>query len=426
MQIKLNNLHSGQKKIISERKRFNVVACGRRFGKTALAEQLIIDDYDMNLGVLHGHRIAYFTPTYKMLGEVFKSIKSICHDIIERKDEQNKILEFITGGVLECWSLDAIDSVRGRKYHRVILDEFAMLNTIKAKESWEQSIRPLLTDYKGDAYFLSTPKGKNHYFYELFNNEQKLDSWKSFQMPTLTNPFIDKNEVDEARLSLPATAFNQEYLADFTDRVQNVAMHNFNEDIHVKKVEYNPQQPLIFSVDFNTSPLACIVCQEYRDNSTHYINVINEIKIENAKTQDLIEYIKSNYTQLEISRARFTGDATGRTETTAYLSNWLQISKAFNLGARLEVSKGNPSVLSSIELCNYIFYRHKNIFIDPKCKNLIYELKYTEADEKGLVKKDRNDLAQRADFLDTFRYFCNTYFMIKRNILKNGAYFGIK
>lgn len=425
MQIKLNSLHQGQKQIIFERKRFNVVACGRRFGKTALAEQLIIDDYDMNIGILHNHRIAYFCPTYKMLGEVFKSIKTICHDIIERKDEQNKIIELITGGVLECWSLDAIDSVRGRKYHRVILDEFAMLNTTKAQDAWEQSIRPLLTDYKGDAYFLSTPKGKNHYFYELFKNQDKLDSWKSFQMPTTANPFIDKKEVEEARLSLPATAFEQEYLAEFTDRVQNVAMHNFNESVHVKPIEYNPIYPLIFSIDFNTTPLACIICQEYKEGINHKIHVLNEIKIENAKTQDLIDEIKRRYSVLELSKAKFTGDSTGRTETTAYLSNWLQIQKAFNLGVRLEVPTSNPSVLSSIELCNYIFYRHKNLFIDPKCKNLIYELKYTEADQSGLIKKDRNDLSQRADFLDCYRYFCNTYFMIKRNILKNGVYFNI-
>jgi hypothetical protein len=165
--------------------------------------------------------------------------------------------------------------------------------------------------------------------------------------------------------------------------------------------------------------------QEYKEGTNHYINIINEIKIENAKTQDLINEISSRYTPIELSRAKFTGDATGRTETTANLSNWLQIQKAFNLGTRLEVPRANPSVISSIELCNFVFYRHKNISIDPKCKNLIYELKYTEADDKGLVKKDRNDLAQRADFLDTLRYAFNTYFLIKRNILKENIYFNI-
>jgi hypothetical protein len=74
MRVLLNNLHTGQKDIIKERKRFNVIACGRRFGKTTLAEQLIIDDNQLAIGLLHGSRIAYFCPTYKMLGEVFKSV----------------------------------------------------------------------------------------------------------------------------------------------------------------------------------------------------------------------------------------------------------------------------------------------------------------------------------------------------------------
>jgi hypothetical protein len=168
-----------------------------------------------------------------------------------------------------------------------------------------------------------------------------------------------------------------------------------------------------------------LVCQEYNVGGVHYLNIIDEIVLENAKTQNLIEFLNKNYSQIELSKARFTGDATGRKETTAGLADWKQLIQAFKLGNRLDLPNINPNVIASIELCNYVFYRHKNVNIHPKCTKLIYELQFTEADEKGLVKKNRKNDAEKADALDCMRYFFNTYCLIKRDIFKNKIYFNL-
>ena len=76
----------------------------------------------------------------------------------------------------------------------------------------------------------------------------------------------------------------------------------------------------------------------------------------------------------------------------------------------MKVPKSNPSVKSNRELCNFILYGHKDVKVNPRCKTLIYELKFTEADsEGGIAKKNRAKLEQRADALDTWRYVANTY-----------------
>lgn len=81
-------------------------------------------------------------------------------------------------------------------------------------DTWTSAIRPTLTDLKGDAWFLSTPKGHNG-FWQLFMLAPFEDNWQSWRMPTLANPYIDPAEVEAAKRMLPERVFLQEYEAEF-------------------------------------------------------------------------------------------------------------------------------------------------------------------------------------------------------------------
>ena len=74
---------------------------------------------------------------------------------------------------------------------------------------WQEVLRPLLSDYKGGCIFASTPKGYNH-FYDLYNLEQTNPSFKSFHFTTYDNPYIDKSEIEAAKLDITADRFAQE------------------------------------------------------------------------------------------------------------------------------------------------------------------------------------------------------------------------
>jgi len=193
---------------VDEARRFNVLACGRRFGKTMLGVDLLVDK------AIDGCLVGWFSPTYRMLNEVWKAIHETTRPLHSRVSLQEHRIELITGGVIDCWSLDAYDSVRGRKYHRVIIDEAAMVPDLG--DAWQAAIRPTLTDYTGDAFFLSTPKGIN-FFHECYSRgvDQTQSEWKAWHAPTTANPYIDPAEVESARQELPEQVFRQEYLAEF-------------------------------------------------------------------------------------------------------------------------------------------------------------------------------------------------------------------
>jgi predicted phage terminase large subunit-like protein len=73
-------------------------------------------------------------------------------------------------------------------------------------------------EYRGSAWFLSTPKGDN-YFKALWERGiTDPDHWAAWHMPTATNPYIDATEIEDAKNLLPEVQFRQEFLADFETR----------------------------------------------------------------------------------------------------------------------------------------------------------------------------------------------------------------
>lgn len=206
--VRLPRPHPGQAELLRSMRRFNVLCMGRRFGKTTLGVHRLTP-------ALHGLPVAWFSPTYKMLEDVWRDVKHAYAETIARKDETQKRLELRTGGVIDMWSLDRADSVRGRKYAHIVVDEAAMIP--KLDEAWQAAIRPTLTDYQGSADFYSTPKGRN-FFHDLHQRGQGRDpEWFSATAPTTANPFINPSEVEAARAELPELIFRQEYLAEFVD-----------------------------------------------------------------------------------------------------------------------------------------------------------------------------------------------------------------
>jgi hypothetical protein len=210
IELKLPALHPAQEKVTQEAKRFNVLCCGRRWGKTVLGMDRLIH------AALEGKPVAWFSPTNKLMAETWRELRSTLEPVTRSKNEQEKRLELINGGSIELWSLDSPDAGRSRKYATVVIDEAAMIQTLA--EAWQQSIRPTLTDLQGSAWFLSTPKGPN-YFKVLFDlgQDSTREDWASWQMPTGENPFIASQEIEAARLDLTEAAFQQEYLALFVN-----------------------------------------------------------------------------------------------------------------------------------------------------------------------------------------------------------------
>lgn len=199
----------GQARIIREMKRFNVMDMGRRFGKTDLCEILIAKP------LLNGFPVGWFAPTYKILEDAWQEILRLYAPVITSKNKTEKRINFITGGVLEGWTLDKEGAARGRKYKRIVIDEASRVKNLV--DVFNYDLRPTLLDYSGDAFFPSTPKGLNdfHKLWMIAGNSPQ--DWGRWQMPTNENPFIKPEEITAMRATMPDKVARQELDAEFLE-----------------------------------------------------------------------------------------------------------------------------------------------------------------------------------------------------------------
>ncbi len=113
--------------MLREARRYNVAACGRRYGKSTLAIELLAKP------ALEGQPVAYFSPTYKLLIEIWRQLESILSPVIRRSNATERRIDLITGGVIECWSMDNPDAGRSRRYARAVIDEAGLVADLGAR-----------------------------------------------------------------------------------------------------------------------------------------------------------------------------------------------------------------------------------------------------------------------------------------------------
>jgi phage FluMu gp28-like protein len=209
--VTLPKPHDAQRVVLDSAARFRVLKCGRRWGKSLISQSISVE-----YGI-EKKKVAYITPTYQ-LGKVFfqELIKELPAKILT-KNEADLVINFITGGSIRFFTGERLDNMRGLKFHLAIVDEASYIANLE--DGWNNAIRPTLTDYKGKAIFLSTPKGRN-FFYSLFMRHGEPD-WESFSFSTYDNPFIDPKEIDDAKRQLPRAVFEQEYMANPMENAAN-------------------------------------------------------------------------------------------------------------------------------------------------------------------------------------------------------------
>ncbi len=200
--------HAKQLEIVNNRKRFNVVRSGRRFGKSYLAFALAIEKMLQEPGT----NVLYTTPSYKELQGRYKEAVKLFTPL-GATIKWGEIT--LNGSTLTLTGIWRADGLRGNAFHRMICDEWAYCEN--AQNAWEEVLSPMLTDYEGDGYFFSTPNGKNH-FSELDNFSNLYTDWASFHYTTYDNPRMKHAEIERQRLILPSVVFAQEYLAEYVDR----------------------------------------------------------------------------------------------------------------------------------------------------------------------------------------------------------------
>lgn len=347
-----------QSQIFTDSSRFRTVVAGRRFGKTFLSIAELL-----RVALSGKNKVCwYVAPTYKSAKDIAWDMLQLTvpNEYIRKKNETDLSLVLLNGSKISLKGAEKPDNLRGRSLDLAILDEFADMKS----EAWNEVIRPSLSDRKGSALFIGTPKGRNH-FYELWTRGiDGDDQWSSFQYTTLDGGNVDSEEIEQAKLDLDERTFRQEYLADFVNYT-GIIYYNFNREQSVKPFTGDYDEVHI-GMDFNLDPMsACVFVRQGR-----VLQQIDEIVIYSSNTDEMVDEIKLRYNQKRINI--YPDPASRQNRTSAGGRTDLSILQ--NAGFRVFVRNKHSAVRDRINsvnsrLCNANGDRY--IYLDPRCKETI-------------------------------------------------------
>lgn len=198
-----------QEKVFKDKTRFKIVAAGRRTGKSRLAAWLLILNA---LQTDKGH-VFYVAPTQGQARDIlWQTLLELGNPVVTAAHINNLQIKLINGATISLKGGDRPETMRGVSLKFLVLDEYADIRP----DVWEQILRPALADQKGDALFIGTPMGRNH-FYDLYKYAELAedDDFISWHFTSYDNPILDPDEINAAKKSMSSFAFRQEFMASF-------------------------------------------------------------------------------------------------------------------------------------------------------------------------------------------------------------------
>ena len=381
--------------ILGHPSRFKVLACGRRWGKTHLALLWLLAGK-----IYSGERRWVIMPTYRQAKLVaFPILRELFRDF-GGKINESELSVNIGGAEIALKGADNEDSLRGVGLLRVVMDEYAFMKP----HVWQEIVYPMLTDTGGQAMFIGTPDGHNH-FYDLYLQGLGSDpDWKSWQYTTVEGGFVPAEEMKKAKASMDGRLFRQEFEATF-ETAGNRAAYNFDRDIHLKKAK-DISGRKFWGVDFNVDYMTAVLCCEFSDSTLHYYH---EIRLANSNTDELSQYMQKACPDIPCYP-----DPAGSARSTTSSKSDHQILR--DHGFRVVARRSHPSHRDRLNALNRKLKDANGkigMTVDPSCKILIKDLELCQRDKHGGIEKKVEELSHS---LDSCSYLIEYRFPVTRRV----------
>ena len=232
---------------------------GRQVGKTYAT--MIDAIYD---GMTHGiknKRILYISPTYDnnkriiddidVLFEEHKSVKDMIFEQIRYKDQD--VIFKNTGAKLSFRSAEMGDTLRGRKAHKIYVDEAAFI----PESTIIEILMPMITRTGGRMVLTSTPNGRN-WWYDWYNRGQNShENFDPKKLISIRRTYQDLNDPEVNKIvsvfkeMMTRDQFNREVLAMFV--TDDTLFNNVDNCIRKELVEVEDGDQLFIGIDIGVS-----------------------------------------------------------------------------------------------------------------------------------------------------------------------------
>ena len=335
-------------------------------------------------------------PTLAMLRDatltaMFRMMEEQDIDFVMRKADGELTLAS-PGSTILLRSLDEPERLRGTNLAWFGVDELSYAR----EEGWlrlEARLRdPRATRLCG--FGVWTPQGHD-WLYRRFIH-QPIEGYECVCAKPFENRFLLGKTPDyysRLQSSYDPKFYRQEVLGEYLNSRADRVYHCFDGAVHVARQQYDPGQALLWSLDFNVSPMSSLLLQ-WRDG---HLGVIDEIVLERATTDDACVEFENRYRR-HAAAIEIYGDASGRSMRTAGPSDYLTVqnflTRAGFRTVRMHVPASNPAVLNRIRKVNALLTNamgEVRLELDPRCRELIQDLEEVMfKPDSGVIDKQRD------------------------------------
>jgi len=396
--------------------KYKVCRKGRRAGITRGAAHAFIEDLLDGNGPLlwgettHGNIERYFERYFL---PVLTSNK-----IKHRFDKQSKKL-LIGSSYCDFRSEDNPENWEGFGYRKIFLNEAGII--LKNKSLYINSVLPMLLDYPDSKLIAAgVPKGKTlkeggeHPFYTLYKRATEGNAqYESISLTSYDNPLLSSDDIKALELEIELFSPEQVRQEIYGEFIESDAMNPFaSQYIPAKhestKAAFNEGRQIVISTDFNINPFAVTFSHIWRDQDGVHDHQFDEAEIQHGSVPAMVDLIRFRYGRY-IHSAILTGDAMGKAGQISQRDNasiYKQLLRGLGMSETQLKVTGNPTQENSRADLNYVLYHHPDFLINPdKCPNTCRDMRSVQCDIHGtILKRNRHDLNQRADYLDAVRY----------------------
>jgi phage FluMu gp28-like protein len=223
--------------------RFACVEASTKAGKTAA---MIVWLFEQALQVKSNQSVFWVAPVFVQSKIAFDRMRaqSSVRDFF-KVNETRLTLTMPHGSIIEFKSADNPDSLYGNDCYAAVLDEASRMK----EESWI-AIRSTLTKTRGKAKLIGNVKGRKNFFYRMCQKAKAGEPDYFYKKITAYDAveagILAKEEIEDAKRSLPDHVFKELYLAEASEDGSNP----FGLE-HIARAIFplSTQPPVCFGVD---------------------------------------------------------------------------------------------------------------------------------------------------------------------------------
>ena len=382
-----------QKEVHDKLKRFNVLVCHRRFGKTVLCINEILKKAMQN--TLPRPRYYYLAPTYSMAKrtswDYLKEYTNVLPNVTYHETELRADLP--NGARIQLLGCERPDSLRGLYIDGVVLDEVAQM----PPRLWTEIIRLALSDREGWMIAIGTPQGHNAFF-DLYDYANHQEGWYAETFKSSETGIISDLELNEAKHLMPDEVYEAEFECSFDSAalgsIYAKGLTKADEDGRITKVPYQTDIKVNTFWDLGMQDKTAIWFVQIKGSAFHIIDYYEnsgESLEFYASILDEKKYLYSTHFLPHDAQVRELGTGVSRVETAQSLGMRTSIVP------KLSIDDGINAVRMILSRC---WFDHE------KCKDGLDALRQYRwaVSEKGEVK-NRPEHSWCSHAADAFRYF---------------------